>query len=307
MIKSEIADYDNLTSLSKFYAKIPEYGSKNILSNNGHLFWKHLENPYGKSYLFFEIIDNQIISAIILQARPSTFRNKSKCFLACDMAILPEFRKLSRFTNLWKEVKTFCNKEFGTDYMIFHSSNNMSEPLYSSLLLSKKVTILKPYVFIPGINLKHLFRRKNSLNEFKDTKEDQFYSWRFNENSQVEYFTLNGYDKCDDGGTKIFYRIQKFHVFNCLIILNDATSSCMKCDLRIQRQILQAMFKHRSIVAIMYARQTLGKESMTVFKYWHKIPNKFSPYTFPIYSSNPAPNDYSNEFHHFFLEDLDVL
>lgn len=307
MIKSEIADNDNLTSLSKFYAKIPEYGSKNILSNNAHLFWKHLENPYGKSYLFFEIIDNQIISAIILQARPSTFRNKGKCFLACDMAILPEFRKLSRFTNLWKEVKAFCNKEFGTDYMIFHSSNNMSEPLYSSLPLSKKVTILKPYVFFPGINLKHLFHGKNSLNEFKHTKEEQFYSWRFNENSQVEYFTITGFDKCGGGGTKIFYRIQKFHVFNCLIILNDATSSCLKCDLRIQRRIIQNMFKHKSIVVIMYARQNLGKESMTFFKYWHKIPNKFSPYTFPIYSSNITPNDDSNEFDKFFLEDLDVL
>jgi len=307
MIKSEIANRQNLTNLSVFYAQIPEYGSKNILSNKTHLLWKHLENPYGKSYLFFEIIDNQIISAIILQSRPSTFRNKSKSFLACDMAILPEFRKLSRFTNLWKEAKVFCNKEFGTDYMIFHSSNNMSEPIYSSLPLSKKVTILKPYMFFPGISLKYVFRRKNILNEFKDTKEEQFYSWRFNKNSQVEYFTLYGYDRCDHGGAKIFYRIQKFYVFNCLIILNDATSPCTKCDLRIQRQILQAMLKHRSIVAIMYAQQNLRKESMTFFKYWHNIPKKFSPYTFPIYSSNSAPNDNSSEFDPFFLEDLDVL
>ena len=307
MIRSEIANRENLSKLSKFYAEIPEYGSKNILSNTAHLFWKHLENPYGKSYLFFEMIDNRIISAIILQARPSNYRNKSKCFLACDMAILPEFRKLSRFTNLWKEAKTFCNKEFGTDYMIFHSSNNMSEPLYSSLPLSKKVSILKPYIFFPGINLKHIFCRKNSLNEFKDTKEEQFYNWRFNENSQVEYFTLYGCDRCDDGETKIFYRIQKFYIFNCLIILNDATSSCTKCDLRIQRHILQAMLKNRSIVTIFYAQQNIEKVFRTFFKNWHKIPNKFSPYTFPIYLSNSAPDRNSNDFGDFFLEDLDVL
>jgi hypothetical protein len=46
---------------------------------------------------------------------------------------------------------------------------------------------------------------------------------------------------------------------------------------------------------------------MNFFKHWHKIPNKFSPYTFPIYTSNTSPNDYSNDFDKFFLEDLDVL
>ena len=60
-------------------------------------------------------------------------------------------------------------------------------------------------------------------------------------------------------------------------------------------------------LSIQAAQQNIEKVFRTFFKNWHKIPNKFSPYTFPIYLSNSAPDRNSNDFGDFFLEDLDVL
>lgn len=307
MIKCEIATSENLAKLSEFYAQIPEYGDKNILSNKLHLFWKHLENPYGKSQLFFEILGNQIIAAIILQRRPPIKNNCANNFLACDMAIRPEHRKLSRFINLWKEVKTFCNNKFDNNYIIYHSSNYMSEPLYNSLSISKKSNKLVPYLFFPSINLNYSISKSKFVNKPKYLKEEKFYNWRFNKKSQIQYFNLQDLRKCKECHLNIFYRIQKLYFFNCLIFLNNSMSPCNKCDFNIRNQIIRTMIKHRSVVAIWYAPENLKKDFLNFFKNWHKVPKKLTPYIFPIYLSDFYFDNDSNKLNYLFLEDLDVF
>lgn len=133
-----VADLDDYLELSQ-----SEYGPLGITSP-AHIRWKHLDSPFGASTYIRLVASGKIIGRALLQPRP--MHTASKEFnAACvtDVLIGREFR--SPPTNFINVTKASGNvSKFD---LVYHTSNERTEQLYSKLLRFPRPFFLKAYGF----------------------------------------------------------------------------------------------------------------------------------------------------------------
>lgn len=131
-------DIDRFVEMSK-----TEYSFSNI-ANNGYVRWKHIESPYGPSIYIALTESNRIVGRTLAQPRIlRTATKKLKVTFITDMLIDRKFRTTPvNFVNLIKTTGKIPQYD-----LVYHTSNENSELLYSQLLQYPKPFALKGYAF----------------------------------------------------------------------------------------------------------------------------------------------------------------
>jgi hypothetical protein len=108
-----------------------EYGEQPTTSNLDHIYWKHINSPYGPSTSINLYSDDKLVGRAVLQ--PRSFKNGNKIITAAfvnDVLIHPDFRRpATNFFMLMKELDSLTSYK-----IILHTANETTEELYKNAL-----------------------------------------------------------------------------------------------------------------------------------------------------------------------------
>ena len=272
------ANSEILRKSAMFFSRIEEYGYKNIITNYEHLIWKHLENPHGKSLISTIELNNDIKAVMIFQKNNYYSSGKEvKYFLATDMAFIKDERKLSNILDYWKECIKFIKKEY-PDFVIIHSSNIRSEPIYSRFFKEFRVGTIKAKIYLPGT-------KKMQLTALEDKKiEYTFDEWRWSPRSQIKYkISRNSSTK----EPEIIYRVQKKFGLRIIVIVEINPNIFIKQTSKTFWKLLILCIKEGSLLPIFYL-DIKNSSSLKQFNNFIEVPKIISSYEFPIYVHNDS-------------------
>jgi hypothetical protein len=272
------ANSEILRKSATFFSQIGEYGHNNIIANYEHLIWKHLENPHGKSLISTIELNNDIKAVMIFQKNYYYSSGKEiKYFLATDMAFIKDERKLSKILDYWKECIQFIKKEY-PDFIIIHSSNIKSEPIYGRFFKEFRIGTIKAKIYLPGT-------KKMQPTVLEDKKiEYTFDEWRWSPRSQVKYKI---YRNSSTKEPEIIYRVQKKFGLRVIIIVEINPNILIKETPKTFWKLLILCLKEGCLLPIFY----LDIQNGSLLKHisnFIEVPKIISSYEFPIYVHNDS-------------------
>jgi len=270
------ANSDILQKSATFFSQIMEYGQSNIIANYEHLIWKHLENPHGKSLVSTIESNNEIKAAMIFQKNNYYYSGEEvKYLLATDMAFIKDERKLSTVLNYWEECIKFIKKEY-PEFVIIHSSNRRSEPIYSRYFQELKIATIKAKIFFPG-------RKKiQSLGLEDKVFEYKFDAWRWSPRSQVKYKIFRNRLTNEP---EIIYRIQNKFGIRVIVVVEINPRILNEQTYKILWLLLFLCLKEVCLLPIFYF-DIQNSSSLKHSKNFIEVPRIISSYEFPIYVHN---------------------
>jgi len=270
------ANSEILQKIATFYSQIEEYGHNNIIANHDHLMWKHLENPRGKSLVSTIEFNNEIKAVMIFQKNNYYYSgNEIKYLLATDMAFRKVERKLSSILNYWEECINFIKKEY-PEFVIIHSSNIRSEPIYNKFFKESKIATIKAKIYFPGTKITNLTILGEKIMEYK------FDEWRWSPKSQVKYKIVRNRFTNEP---EIIYRKQKKFGIRVMVIVEINPTILNKRKSQIVLQLLILCLKEVCIVPIFYF-EIQNSSSLKYLNNFVEVPKIISSYEFPIYVHN---------------------
>jgi hypothetical protein len=253
-----------------------EYGQSNIIANYEHLIWKHLENPHGRSLVSTVESNNEIKATMIFQKNNYYHSGKEvKYLLATDMAFIKNERKLSKVLNYWEECIKFIKKEY-PEFVIIHSSNIRSEPIYSRYFQELKIATIKAKIFFPGTKKIQPPGLEDKVIEYK------FDAWRWSPRSQVKYKIFRNRLTNEP---EIIYRIQKKFGVRVIVIVEINPTILNKRTAKIFWLLLSLCLKEVCLLPVFYF-DIQNSSSLKLSKNFIKVPRIISSYEFPIYVHN---------------------
>jgi len=300
MMKNKIrfteANSEILQKSASFFSQIEEYGKENIIANYEHLTWKHLENPHGKS-LVSTIESNNEIKAVMFFQKNSYFYsgNEVKYLLATDMAFKKDVRKLSNVLDYWEECINFIKEEY-PKFIIIHSSNNISEPIYNRFFKEFKIITIKAKIFFPRTKVTHPSSLEEKVTAYK------FDTWRWSPRSQIKYKILRNRINKEP---EFIYRIQKKFGIRVMVIVEINPTIFNQRTSKTFFQLLILCLKEVCIAPIFYFN-TQKSSSIKHLNNFIEVPKIISSYDFPIYVHNDSKN-IINKKDLFQLSMLDVI
>ena len=133
-----VANLEDFLELSK-----SEYGPS-VPTNLDHTKWKHLDSPFGASTHISLVASGKIVGRALLQPRPMyTASQKFNAACVTDILIGREFRSPpTNFINVTKATGNVSKFD-----VVYHTSNERTDPLYSKLLRFPKPFSLRAYGF----------------------------------------------------------------------------------------------------------------------------------------------------------------
>ena len=274
-----------LQKSATFFSQIEEYGQDNIITSYEHLIWKHLENPRGKSLISTIELNNNIKAVMIFQKNNYYSSGREiKYLLATDMAFIKDERKLSNVLDYWKECIKFIKKEY-PDYVIIHSSNIRSEPIYSRFFKEFKIRTIKPKIYLPGTKKIELADSEDKSIEYK------FDEWRWSPRSQIRY---NIYRNRSTKEPEIIYRVQKKFGFRVMVIVEINPNILNKRTPKTFWKLITLCLKEGSLLPIFYL-DIHKSSSLKHFNNFIEVPKIISSYEFPIYVHNDSEKILANK------------
>lgn len=285
--------------LTNFYLSISEFGRKNILTNQEHLAWKHIDNPAGKS-IFVRIFEGeQIIGVMFFQKNYRELsRKKDLYFLVTDFAISERYRSLKMVLEVWDQGIKYINKRF-PNTPIVHSSNVKSEPIYNRFFKELKETTITPTIFCPKKIKGNSVKPIEELNIFND---EIYNEWRWGEKSKRKYIKLVNKK---DNQIILVATIKKLFGLRILIILDFDGNYFVANKPAIIFKLLILCIRHISFLPLFYINKEKDKSYSDYRQNFKNIPKILTYYSFPIYVHNNEKftgTDYSIK-----LSVLDVL
>ena len=272
------ANSEILHKSASFFSQIEEYGQANIIANYEHLTWKHLENPHGKSLVSTIEINNEIKAIMFFQKNDYCYEgNKVKYLLATDMAFKKDVRKLSNVLNYWDECINYIKKEY-PEFIIIHSSNSISEPIYNKFFKEFKVATIKAKIFFPRTKVTDHIGVEEKV---KDYKLD---NWRWSPRSQVKYKTVRNNLTNE---TELIYRMQKKFGIRVMVIVEINPKILNKRASKIFFTLLILCLREACIAPIFYF-YTQKSGSIKHLNNFIEVPKLISKYDFPIYVHNDS-------------------
>lgn len=148
--EKEIVDFIKLSRV--------EYGDLPTVTSFEHIKWKHVENPCGSS-LAVNLRDNKTIVGRLMLQRKIFYVDKKEVPVAfiTDALVHPDYRRPSgNFLSLMNSIKNI--KDIA---LIFHTSNNKTEGIYSKILQFNNPFSLKGFGL--PLSLKKIFSKKNNI------------------------------------------------------------------------------------------------------------------------------------------------
>jgi hypothetical protein len=221
--------------------------------------------------------------------------NEVKYLLATDMAFKKDMRKLINVLNYWEECIKFIKKEY-PNFIIIHSSNTLSEPIYNRFFKELKIITIKAKIFFPRTKVTHPSGLKKKATEYK------FEAWRWNPRSQIKYKIVRN---CLNNEPELIYRIQKKFGVRVLVIVEINPTILNKRTSKIFFQLLILCLKELCIVPIFY----FNVQKSSSIKHIHnfiEVPKIIASYDFPIYVHNDSKK-IINKKDLFQLSMLDVI
>jgi hypothetical protein len=270
------ANSDILQKSATFFSQIMEYGQSNIIANYEHLIWKHLENPHGKSLVSTIESNNEIKAVMIFQKNNYYYSGEEvKYLLATDMAFIKDERKLSTVLNYWEECIKFIKNEY-PEFVIIHSSNIRSEPIYSRFFQELKIATIKAKIFLPG-------RKKIQPPGLEDKVfEYKFDAWRWSPRSQVKYKIFRNRLTNEP---EIIYRIQNKFGIRVIVVVEINPRILNEQTYKILWLLLFLCLKEVCLLPIFYF-DIQNSSSLKHSKNFIEVPRIISSYEFPIYVHN---------------------
>ena len=270
------ANSEILRKSATFFSQIEEYGHNNIITSYEHLIWKHLENPRGKSLISTIELNNDIKAVMIFQKNNYYSSGREiKYLLATDMAFIKDERKLSNVLDYWKECIKFIKKEY-PDYVIIHTSNTRSEPIYSRFFKEFKIRTIKAKIYLPGTKKIQLAASEDKSIEYK------FDEWRWSPRSQIKYKI---YRNSSTKEPEIIYRVQKKFGLRVMVIVEINPNILNKRTPKTFWKLLTLCLREGSLLPIFYLDIHNGS-SLKHFSNFIEVPKIISSYEFPIYVHN---------------------
>lgn len=273
-------DLETVKSLASFYAMIPEFGKKNILSNEQHLEWKHLDNPAGKSIVASLSVEKKIVGAMIFQKQFRIYENKMDLyFLATDFAIAKKYRSLKLVLDFWKNCLKHFNENF-EEIPLIHSSNKKSEKIYSFYFKNHRKEIIKPAIYWPKRDKTFETNNTEELVKFTD---EQYLKWRFASKSQRKYIKF--YNAKNE---EIIFAgiIKKIFGLKFLIIIDVNPKFLETNIMQFRYNLLITCIKNFAICPIFYVNENLRNKDIDYRRHFKILPTIISPFSFPIYIHN---------------------
>ena len=135
-----------------------EYGNLETVTSLSHLKWKHLNSPFGASTAINLEDEGKTVGRIVLQPREFYVKGRiHKTAFVTDALVHPDYRRpISNFLTLMQSIRKV--KDFS---IIFHSSNEKTEGIYSKILKFSCPFFLGGYGF--PLRLSNLISGKGSL------------------------------------------------------------------------------------------------------------------------------------------------
>ena len=206
--KEELQEHNSLLNfVFKNRDRAPEY-----------LYWKHLENPLGKSIITYAKHDGKIIGARAFQ--PTLYRDKY-FMQPCDTVTHPDFQRMGVFSLLTK----LALDQIGSNVAVMNFPNNLSLPACLNagweFHRRKKPNIgLNPYdstVFNRELKIPEV---KLQLSKLKNKVWKEYCEWRFISKPAAEYryFFIN----------KNLVIVNEYRMSYCIKISNDSCSAQIK-------------------------------------------------------------------------------
>lgn len=273
-------DLEAVKSLASFYATIPEFGKKNILSNEQHLEWKHLDNPAGRSIVASLSVDKEIVGAIIFQKNFRKYEKKIDLyFLATDFAIATKYRSLKLVLDFWKNCLEHLNEKF-EEIPLIHSSNKKSEKIYSLYFKRYRKEIIKPAIYWPKNNKTF---ETNNIEELVNFTDKQYQKWRFASKSQREYIKIYN---ANNEEIILVGIIKKIFGFKFFIIIDFNPKFLEDNRMKFSYNIIITCLKNLAICPIFYVNENLLNKDIDYRRHFKVLPSIISPFSFPIYIHN---------------------
>lgn len=285
--------------LTNFYLTISEFGRKNILTNQEHLAWKHIDNPAGKSIFVRIFKGEQIIGAMFFQKNYRDLTHKKELyFLVTDFAISERYRSLKMVLEVWDQGIKYINKHF-PNTPIVHSSNAKSEPIYNRFFGELKKTIISPTIFWPKKMDRNSIKPIEELNRFND---ELYSEWRWGEKSKRKYIKIVNKK---DNQIILVATTKKLLGLRILIILDFDGNYFEANKLATLFKLLILCIKNFSFLPLFYVDKEKDKIYSDYRQNFKNIPNILTYYSFPIYIHNNE--NFGLTEHSIKLSVLDVL
>ena len=164
----------------KRYAELLSHVYKRPVSEN-HLWWKHGENPIGKSLITYA--ENESGDMVAARAFWPMFSEKGPIYQPCDTVTRNDYQRRGLFSKLTK----MCLEQIEADASVVNFPNNNSYPAYLKLgwqCYSKNRKVFGISLFSGGQNIDNL---DNYLSGRVSPKTAEYLNWRFSHRSGIEY------------------------------------------------------------------------------------------------------------------------
>lgn len=142
-----------------------EYGTS-VSTDSGHIRWKHLNSPFGASFYVSLVETGRVVGRVLIQ--PRTLYTASKVFNAAsvmDLLINRKYRSTPlNFIKIIKACGNVANFE-----LVYHTSNEITFPLYSKLFRFSNPFSLRAYGFpikVAGLFTSIIGRRVEAIDWF---------------------------------------------------------------------------------------------------------------------------------------------